>query len=137
MWSKASMAKRKKAKRASVKKQPRKATVQPPKGYTVKSMSQGDFAQTHDFEAEPVLEGTVESVRRGVKIPGLKKKQDILNIKTKSGELRAVWRSAVLSTLFDDPKTRKGLKVWIRFDGYATKHKKGQNPAKLFTVAIA
>jgi hypothetical protein len=54
----------------------------------------------------------------------------------KSGERFTVWESAALVELFDQIKeTGEGPEVYLRFEGLGKK-KPGQNPPKLFTVAI-
>jgi hypothetical protein len=54
----------------------------------------------------------------------------------KSGERYTLWESAALGELFDTiVDTGEGPEVYVRFDGYGKK-KAGQNPPKLFTVAI-
>lgn len=54
----------------------------------------------------------------------------------KSGERLTLWESAALVDLFDQiAETGEGPEVFVRFDGYGKK-KPGQNPPKLFTVAV-
>lgn len=54
----------------------------------------------------------------------------------KSGVRLTLWESAALVELFDTiSETGEGPEVYVRFDGYGKK-KPGQNPPKLFTVAI-
>ena len=54
----------------------------------------------------------------------------------KSGERYTLWESAALVDLFDQiAETGEGPEVFVRYDGVGKK-KPGQNPPKLFTVAI-
>ena len=54
-----------------------------------------------------------------------------------SGDRWAVWESAALGELFDTITERgEGVEVFLQYDGLGRK-KAGQNPPKLFTVAIA
>ena len=64
---------------------------------------------------------------------------EVLEVTTREGERLAVWKSAVLSSLFDEINEQGddaiGTEIFIRYDGLGKK-KTGQNPAKLFTVAV-
>jgi len=54
----------------------------------------------------------------------------------KSGKRLTLWESAALVDLFDQiAESGEGPEVFVRFDGYGKK-KPGQNPPKLFTVAV-
>jgi hypothetical protein len=54
----------------------------------------------------------------------------------KSGERFTLWESAALGELFEQiAEQGEGPEIYCRFDGYGKK-KPGQNPPKLFTVAI-
>jgi hypothetical protein len=54
----------------------------------------------------------------------------------KTGERFTLWESAALGELFDQiAEIGEGPEAYIRFDGYGKK-KPGQNPPKLFTVAL-
>ena len=63
---------------------------------------------------------------------GKKQNAETLKLEADSGTVYTVWRSAGNGVLFDEDYT--GIVVWIRFDGLGPK-KRGQNPAKLFTIA--
>lgn len=61
----------------------------------------------------------------------------VMEVTTMEGDRFAVWDSAVLSDLFDEVNVQgEGIEIFIQYDGLGKK-KPGQNPPKLFTVAIA
>jgi len=64
----------------------------------------------------------------------------VVEVTTLDGDNRwAIWESAALGDLFDDLAEMEdpiGTEVYLRFDGLGKK-KAGQNPPKLFTVAMA
>lgn len=90
-------------------------------------------------EGMRVLHGPVTGAVREVELTIGRKKQNRRCMEVtqkKSGERFTVWESAALGDLFDTvTDTGEGPEVFIRFDGYGKK-KAGQNPPKLFTVAI-
>lgn len=93
---------------------------------------ESNIAPVHDFEVEPEIIGKVVCINDIPKGGKIKKDTRVLVLRTAKGD-RSVWESAVLGSYFD--KMRKGKTVWIRLTGYAPK-KRGQNPAKLFVVAV-
>lgn len=100
----------------------------------------GSYAPTwKPEEGIKVLHGPVTGGVRSVELTIGRKKQERRCMEVtqkKSGESFTVWESASLGELFDQiAETGEGPEVYIRFDGYGKK-KAGQNPPKLFTVAI-
>lgn len=120
------MAKAKSKSKASSK----KATL--PNGY--KSLS--SRAPNWDFEKDTVIEGERGEVRDVTFDKGTKKERtvQVMTIDdAKKGKL-TVWNSATLRPLFEE--TEEGDSVRVEYLGLA-KAKKGQNPCKLFDVAVA
>ena len=99
----------------------------------------GGYAPTWKPEDMRVLHGPVTGGVREVEMTIGRKKQTRRCMEVtsqKSGERYTVWESAALGALFDQiTETGEGPKVFLRFDGLGKK-KPGQNPPKLFTVAI-
>jgi hypothetical protein len=99
----------------------------------------GGYAPTWRVEELAVLHGPVTGGVRDVELTIGRKKQTrrcMEVTRKKSGERFTVWESAALGDLFDQiAETGEGPEVYIRFDGLGKK-KPGQNPPKLFTVAI-
>lgn len=99
----------------------------------------GGYAPTWKVEDLKVLHGPVTGGVREVELTIGRKKQTrrcMEVTRKKSGERYTVWESAALGELFDTIAERgEGPEVYIRFDGLGKK-KAGQNPPKLFTVAI-
>ena len=99
----------------------------------------GGYAPTWKPEELGVLHGPVTGGVREVEMTIGRKKQTrrcMEVTRKKSGERFTVWESAALGDFFDAiAETGEGPEVYIRFDGLGTA-KKGQNPPKLFTVAI-
>ncbi len=99
----------------------------------------GGYAPTWKPEEMRVLHGPVTGGVREVEMTIGRKKQTRRCMEVtaqKSGERFTVWESAALGDLFDRiSETGEGPKVFLRFDGLGKK-KPGQNPPKLFTVAI-
>ena len=61
----------------------------------------------------------------------------VMEVTDMEGERHAVWESALLSDLFDEVVVQGSeVEIFIEYTGLGKK-KAGQNPAKLFTVAIA
>lgn len=111
------------------KQQPSKLKVELPKGYKI--VKGDNFAKSFFFEkVGDSIEGVVLSVKE---ITYQKKKRLIMAIETKKG-VYSVWDSAALIPLFEQAKPKD--EVYIRYDGLAEKHKKGQNPMKHFTTGI-
>ena len=86
-----------------------------------------------------MLHGPVTGAVRSVDLTIRKEKKTVRCMEVtrkKSGERFTVWESAALGGLFDSiAETGEGPEVYIRYDGLGKK-KPGQNPPKLFTVAI-
>ena len=99
----------------------------------------GGYAPTWKPEDLRVLHGPVTGAVREVEMTIGRKKQTrrcMEVTRKKSGERFTVWESAALGALFDEIATKgEGPEVYIRYDGLG-KAKPGQNPPKLFTVAI-
>ena len=100
----------------------------------------GGYAQTWKPEEHgKLLHGKVTGGVREVEMTIGRKKQTRRCLEVtqkKSGERFTLWESAALGELFDQiVETGEGPEVYVRFDGYGKK-KPGQNPPKLFTVAI-
>ena len=99
----------------------------------------GGYALTWRPEEQKTLHGRVTGDVRDVEMTVGRKKQTrrCMEVTTKkSGERFTVWNSAALNELFDQIiELGVGPEVFIRFDGYGKK-KPGQNPPKLFTVAL-
>ncbi len=100
----------------------------------------GGYAPTwKPAEGPRVLHGPVTGAVREVELTIGRKKQNRRCMEVtqkKSGERFTVWESAALGELFDRiEELGEGPEVWIRYDGHG-KAKAGQNPPKLFSVAI-
>lgn len=104
----------------------------------------GGYAQTWKPE-EPgeSIHGTVTGAVREVEFKQGRKtvQRRVMELTSLDGENRfAVWESAALGALFDELSDMGvdsvGQQVYLRFDGLGKK-KAGQNPPKLFTVALA
>ena len=99
----------------------------------------GGYAPTWKVEDHRVLHGQVTGAVREVELTIGRKKQQRRCMEVtakKSGERFTVWESAALGELFDQiTELGEGPEVYLRFDGHG-KAKAGQNPPKLFTVAI-
>jgi hypothetical protein len=99
----------------------------------------GGYAPSWKPEEKKVLHGKVTGGVREVEMTIGRKKQTRRCMEVtskKSGERFTVWESAALGELFDQIVTDgEGAEVFLRFEGYGKK-KPGQNPPKLFTVAI-
>ena len=97
------------------------------------------YAATWKPEELKVLHGPVTGGVREVELTIRKEKKTVRCMEVtrkKSGERYTVWESASLRDLFDQiAETGEGPEVYIRYDGLGKK-KPGQNPPKLFTVAI-
>lgn len=99
----------------------------------------GGYAPSWKPEDQRVLHGPVTGGVREVEMTIGRKKTTRRCMEVtakKSGQRFTVWESAALGELFDQiVETGEGPEVYIRFDGHGKK-KPGQNPPKLFTVAI-
>jgi len=75
------------------------------------------------------------TLNKGTKKENITRVMEVTNME---GERFAVWDSAVLATLFDTVEEygEVGQEVYIEYTGLGKK-KPGQNPPKLFTVAMA
>lgn len=101
----------------------------------------GGYAPTwKPTEPGEVLHGIVSDQVRTVEIKQGRKKDErrVFELTDNAtGDRYAVWESAALGDLFDIVTERGvGTEVFIQFDGLGKK-KAGQNPPKLFTVAVA
>jgi len=104
----------------------------------------GGYAPTWKPETPgEALHGTVTAGIRDVEFKQGRKtvQRRVMEVTSMSGEQRfAVWESAALGELFDNiaggGDASIGAEVYLRFDGLGKK-KPGQNPPKLFTVALA
>lgn len=99
----------------------------------------GGYAPTWKPEVGNVLHGPVTGGVRMVEMTIGRKKQErrCMEVTTKKGGERfTLWESAALGELFDTiAETGEGPEVYVKFTGYGKK-KAGQNPPKLFKVAI-
>jgi len=106
-----------------------------PKGYK----AIGGFADSWDFEKNPVIEGiwgevrdVTRTVKRGKKM--VKETTQVVAFTDDAIGIINVWKSASLVALFD--AAQEGDRVWIQFLGMGKK-KPGQNAPRLFSCAIA
>jgi hypothetical protein len=114
-----------------------------PKGFT----SIGGFGQSWPVLSDPkektdtkpgdAVQGIVieyDSIKVTRKRGGKNVTETVHNLKLelKDGTVITLWDSATLKALFKDDYT--DFQLWVRYDGLA-KAKRGQNPAKLFTIA--
>lgn len=111
---------------------------QVPKGMRI---LEGGFAKQWDVDAMPVLHGVVANVPKEVTLnKGTKKEKttQCVEVRTKEGERYSLWHSAALTPLFERLNEEKELPltVWIAYRGLGVA-KKGQNPPKLFDVAVS
>ncbi len=113
-----------------------------PSGYRKLGESYADTwkPETEGERVHGTVTGGVRSVdmpKRG-RIPAGTRR--VIEVTNHTGERLAVWESAALGELFDTLDGMKdngvGAEVFIQYDGLGKK-KAGQNPPKLFTVAIA
>jgi hypothetical protein len=100
----------------------------------------GGYAATWKPEEHgKLLHGPVTGGVREVELTIGRKKQTRRCMEVtqkKSGVRYTLWESAALGELFDQiVELGEGPELYVRFDGYGKK-KAGQNPPKLFTVAI-
>ncbi len=100
----------------------------------------GGYAATWKPEEHgKLLHGPVTGGVRLVEMTIGRKKQERRCMEVtqkKTGERFTLWESAALGELFDTiAEVGEGPEVYCRFDGFGKK-KPGQNPPKLFTVAI-
>lgn len=100
----------------------------------------GGYAATWKPEEHgKLLHGPVTGGVREVELTIGRKKQTRRCMEVtqkKTGERYTLWESAALGELFDQiAESGEGPELYVRFDGYGKK-KAGQNPPKLFTVAI-
>lgn len=106
------------------------ANVQLPEGYT--AISGGEFGERWDFEANPVIEGTVDGVREVESGTGKQKRTSrVLTVQTSDGPID-VWESASLRKFFDE--VEDGSEVAVAFMGY--KDVGRPQPMKNFVGAI-
>jgi len=88
------------------------------------------------------LQGFISGVPREVEFKQGRKvvQRNVMEITDEAGNRFAVWQSAALGELFDQVREMGedaiGVQVFLQYDGLGKK-KAGQNPPKLFTVAIA
>ena len=131
------------AKKKATKKTPAAATAEAlpasegiPEGF---EQIGGGYAPTWKPDELRVLHGPVTGGVREVEMTIGRKKQTrrcMEVTRKKTGERFTVWESAALGALFDQiAETGEGPEVYIRYDGLG-KAKTGQNPPKLFTVAV-
>ena len=105
----------------------------------------GGYASTWEPEVIGAsLHGVVSDLPKAVTLnKGNKKKENktrVMEVTDMEGARFALWESVVLEPLFDEiaglEDSGLGVEVYIQYNGLGKK-KPGQNPAKLFTVAIA
>jgi len=119
-----------------------KAEALPPAGEIPEGFEQigGGYAPTWKPEdGTRLLHGKVTGAVREVELTIGRKKQTRRCMEVtqkKTGERLTLWESAALGDLFDSiAETGEGPEIFVRFEGHGKK-KAGQNPPKLFTVAI-
>jgi len=99
----------------------------------------GGYAATWKPDVGGVLHGQVTGGVREVELTIGRKKQTRRCMEVtqkKTGERLTLWESAALGDLFDQiTETGEGPEVYLKMTGYGKK-KAGQNPPKLFQVAI-
>lgn len=103
----------------------------------------GGYAKTWTpEEVGDSLHGVVSALPKEVTLNKGKAKENqtrVMEVTDMEGNRHGVWESVVLAPLFDEVNlnyVEPGVEVFIQYDGLGKK-KPGQNPAKLFTVAIA
>lgn len=105
-----------------------------PKGFTAISRG-GDSWPNDDTKTGEVLEGNIVEYKTiPTKYNKKPERENVAVVERADGTKVTVWESSVLEPLFDEDYT--DCAVWLRFDGLSAKKKKGQNPAKLFTIGI-
>ncbi len=88
------------------------------------------------------LQGVISGEPREVEFKQGRKvvQRNVMEVTDKAGNRFAVWQSAALGALFDEVRELGadaiGVGVFLQYDGLGKK-KAGQNPPKLFTVALA
>lgn len=93
------------------------ASVQVPEGYT--PIASGEFGEQWEFEANPVLVGTIDGDVRDVTVnEGKRGAYDTraVTIKDENGARFDVWESASLKGWFDE--IADGMSVAVVFQGY-------------------
>lgn len=124
------MARKKTAKKATTRKA--KTVAQLPKGFTA---IESGFSASWPDDATKIgdaIQGVVTGYRD---VPRAKNKggdTQVMSVEQADGVTVSVWKSAVLKPLFEEDF--EGVEVWIRYDGLGKK-KKGQNQARLYTIA--
>lgn len=103
----------------------------------------GGYAPTWTpVEIGDSIHGVVSDLPKELTLNKGTKKENVtrvMEVTDMEGERFAVWDSAVLASLFDEIEglddAAIGVEIYIKYDGLGKK-KPGQNPPKLFTVAI-
>lgn len=104
-----------------------------PAGYT--QVSSTDFPDNHDFDKNPICEGTVVDIKTVLVRPSASKKPEerkIMAVADSDGVISAVWESAGLKGLFKEAK--KGDQVFIKF--VETIALKGRKSMRKFVTGI-
>lgn len=107
----------------------RKAGTEIPAGFKSANV-EGQFGNTHNFEAEPLLIGKCTGIATVKTSNG---KQQIMSIQKADGSLAGVWQSFMLKNLFKMKPVKK--QVFIRFEG-TRKIKGRKEPLKLFSCGV-
>jgi hypothetical protein len=87
------------------------------------------------------LHGQISSIPKTVtmKIGRKEVERGVVDVTDMEGNRHALWASAALSDLFEELNSMEddviGVEIFVRYDGLGKK-KAGQNPPKLFTVAV-
>jgi hypothetical protein len=106
----------------------------------MKQMGGGYAATWSPEELGDSLHGVVSEIPKELTLNKGTKKENttrVMEVTNMEGVRYALWESVVLSPLFDEVEQRgEGVEVFIQYDGLGKK-KTGQNPPKLFTVAMA
>ena len=109
----------------------------------MKQMGGGYASTWSPVEVGDSIHGVVSDLPKQLTLNKGTKKENVtrvMEVTDSEGERFAVWDSAVLTSLFDEIESLEddgiGTEIFIQYDGLGKK-KTGQNPPKLFTVAIA
>lgn len=102
-----------------------------PSGY--QAIANQDRGVKWDFEAHPVLEGEVLGIRTvDVGTGRNKRESQVMNIRTKQGEVFSVWESASLAEFFK--AAEEGMECAVAFTGYQDIGR--PQPMKMFSAGL-
>lgn len=102
-----------------------------PSGY--QAIANQDRGMKWDFETHPVLEGEVLGIRTvGVGTGRNKRESQVMNIRTKQGEVFSLWESASLEEFFKTAEA--GMECAVAFSGYQDIGR--PQPMKMFSAGL-